>query len=197
MPRRLAVPFVAVLLLAGCETVVKRTLPDTVHTVFIDTFQTLGDQSLLPAVVGDELRRSFRLDGRLGVADHAAGAQAVLGGTFSVYDKVPSRYDRNNIVQEYRLLIGADLTLTDPATGLSLWQNAGTSATALSAGASPGAVTPAVAATVKTAPRRITQDVVYTVVPASGLPVESEEDAQRRAIRELAERIVHKVVEGW
>jgi hypothetical protein len=190
MRRGVLVGLVAVSLLAGCDAVVKRTLPDAVHTLSIEPFQNLGDQSQLPGLLADEMRRSFRLDGRLAITDHRAGAQSVLGGTIAVYDKVPSRYDRNNIVQEYRLLIGVDLVLTDPGTGKTLWPAAVVSATVLADGVAP----PPVA---KPAAHRLSTSVTFTVVPASGLPVETEEDAQRRAVRDLAEETVHKVIEGW
>jgi len=194
MPQRLSALLVAVFFMAGCEAVVKRTLPDTVHALAIEPFQNLSEQSLLPGALSDELRRAFRLDGRVAVADQAARADAVLGGMLTVYQKDPSRYDRNNIVQEYNLRIGADLTLVAPGSGQTLWPAPAVSATAVAATGSPPA---APGTATRTVAPHVDVTITFTVVPASGLPVESEGDAQRRAMRELARRIVFRVIEGW
>lgn len=177
----------AVWLLAGCDGAVRRTLPDSVRRLSVRPFQNLSDQGLLPSHLDEEIRRAVRLDGRLTVAEQSAEAQAVLDGAIAEYVKEPARYDANNIVQEYRLRVGVDVTLTDPAVGRTLWLAPGVSATAAEAAAPAG----------KPLPHRLTRTITFTVVPASGLPVETEEDAQRRAARDLAADIVHKVLEGF
>lgn len=167
--------------LAGCESTVKRTLPDSVRTLYVKPFQNLTDQSQLPPLLNDELRRAFRLDGRVTIVDQQAGAHGLLDGSITDYVKQPARYDRNNIVEEYRLRIVVDLSLTDLDRNVLLWQEKGPASTAAK-GASL---------------RKLERYVNYTVVPATGLPVETESDAQRRTIRDLAQDIVIKVIEGW
>lgn len=201
MGRRVLAGLVVACLFTGCDAAVKRTLPDSVKSLYIEPFQNFSEQSLLPAALSDEMRRAFRLDGRVAVAELPARADAVLGGTLTVYQKDPSRYDRNNIVQEYNLRIGADLTLVNPGSGQTLWPEPVLSATAVAASGAPATVTgspvTAPGTAIRRLPRHVDVTITFTVVPATGLPVESEEDAQRRAMRELAQRIVLRVIEGW
>ena len=177
----------AAFLFAGCNPVIKRTLPDSVHALAVKPFQNLSDQALLPSLLDEEIRRAFRLDGRVAIAEQAHDADALLDGTIAVYLKEPIRYDANNIVQEYQLRIGVDLVLTDPAGLTTLWVEPTLSATA----------TGKAARAAKPVQHRLIRTEAFTVVPASGLPVETEADAQRRAARDLAQDVVRKVIEGW
>ena len=171
----------AAVLSAGCDQTVKRTLPSEIRTLYIAEYRNQTDQSLLPSMMLEELRRSFRLDGRLNIVDDPKQASAVLEGTFTEYTKQPARYDRNNVVQEYRMRLVVDLSLTDMDRKQVLWAERGPKETATRG------------ATV----RKLERWANYVVVPATGVPVETETDAQRRALRELAEDTVLRVIEGW
>lgn len=174
-----AVGMVAVV--SGCSSTVKRTLPDTVRSIAIERFRNDTAQDLLPALLHEELRRAFRLDGRLSVMDDPIDANGVLKGAIIDYVKQPSRFDRNNVVQEYRLRMAVDLSLVDAVANRVLWTEAGPASTAYRGGAL----------------RKLERYVNFVVVPAEGLPVETEGDAQRRMVRDLSRDIVLKVVEGW
>ena len=187
MKRRLAAPVLAVALAAvaitaaGCDQTVKRTLPSGIRTLYVAEYRNQTDQSMLPAMMLEELRRAFRLDGRLNIVDDPKDASAVLDGTFTEYTKQPARYDRNNVVQEYRMRLVVDLSLTDLDRKQVLWAERGPKETATRG------------ATV----RKLERWANYVVVPATGVPVETETDAQRRALRELADDTVLRVIEGW
>jgi hypothetical protein len=167
--------------LGGCAASVKRVLPDTIHTVAIARFQNTTDQDLLPTLFDEDLRRSFRLDGRLTVVEDRAAADAVLDGVIGGYTRQPSRFSANNVVEEYVVGVTVELTLTARAGHGTIWVDRGAKP-----GGPPGPAT-----------RRLATDTHFVVVPASGLPVETEEDAQRRIVRDLAEAAVVRVLEGW
>jgi len=155
--------------LAGCAAEARRTLPPEIRTVALGVLRNDTPEPLLASLLAEELRRAFRLDGRLAVAEAGAGADAELSGTLKSYERLAARYDANNVVQEYRLRLVVELSLASPATG-----------TAYGAG-----------------PRTFDRSAGLVVVPASGLPVESEPDAQRRLARELAREAVSRVLERW
>jgi len=167
--------------LAGCDQTVKRTLSGDVRTIAIKDFSNMSDQPVLPALVLEEVRREFRLDGRLKVMDTAEGADSQLDGTIAEYTRQPARFDRNNVVQEYRLRVVVDLALKDLVKGVTLWEEKGPESSA-----TPGA-----------SPRKLERYTNYVLVPASGVVAETELDAQRRIARELARDIVLRVIEGW
>ncbi len=186
---------------AGCESVGVRRLDPGVKTLAIASFANATGEAALPTLVVEELRRAARLDGRLTVVDDAAGADAVLGGTITAYDRQPSRFDANNVVREYHLRLAASVSLKDAGQSRSLWATRNSEATgsvAKTGGVQAVAATqaPAYSAApvdLHTADRGTTQ----VVIPASGLAVESEPDAQRRLARDLAAEIVLKMLEGW
>jgi hypothetical protein len=191
-------------LLGGCAASVKRTLPDSIRTVAIGRFENMTDQGLLPSLLDEELRQAFRLDGRVAVADDPAGADAVLDGSIAAYLRTPARFDANNVVQEYRVRVTIEAKLMDRGSHESLWTDRGAkpaSPDALAAGAAGAAGVAAVAGTPHApkglAVRRLDQETNFVVVPAAGLPVETEEDAQRRIVRDLANGLVISVLEGW
>lgn len=177
-----AVPLLACFgLLVSCEQTVKRTLPPGVRTIHIEVFSNLTGQAILSAQLHEEIRRAFRLDGRMKVVDEAGLADAILAGEITEYSRRPARFDPNNVVQEYRLRMVADLSLTDFKNRQVLWTEKGPRSTA-ARGASI---------------RKLERFINYVVVPAEGLPVETEIDAQRRMVREFSQDVVLKVIEGW
>ena len=181
MRRRAAVFALAVSVLVGCQTTVKRTLPSAVRTIAVASFENRTDQPVLPGLLLEEARRAFRLDGRLTVVDDPEQADSVLSGAVVEYVRQPARFDANNVVREYRLRMVIDLTLTDRARNTVLWTERGPQSTAYQGAA----------------PRKLERFTNLVVVPASGLPVETEGDAQRRMARELSADMVFRVIEGW
>lgn len=177
----MAAAVLAVFALSGCDQTVKRTLQGNVRSITVKEFSNMSDQPILPALLLEETRREFRLDGRLTVLDTADGADSELDGTVAEYTRQPARFDRNNVVQEYRLRVVVDLSFKDLVKGETLWVEKG----------------PESSATRGPAVRKLERYTNYVLVPASGLAVETEQDAQRRMARELARAIVLKVIEGW
>jgi len=167
--------------LVGCDQTVKRNLATGIRSVTIKEFSNMSDQPILPALLLEEIRREFRLDGRLTVQDTAQGADSELDGIVAEYTRQPARFDRNNVVQEYRLRLVVDLSLKDLNKGETLWIEKG----------------PESSATRGAALRKLERYTNYVVVPASGLATETEQDAQRRMARDLARDIVLRVIEGW
>ena len=107
-------PLLAVLgLSVSCQQTIKRTLPPAVRTIAIEEFENQTGQIILPSLLHEELRRAFRLDGRLSVVDEIAQGDSVLSGAITGYTRQPARFDSNNVVEEYRLRMVADLSLMD------------------------------------------------------------------------------------
>jgi len=179
---RAVVPLALVsLLFAGCDQTVKRTLPASVRTIAVAEFANQTAEPLLSSVLLEELRMAFRMDGRVGIKDGKEGADGFLDGAVVEYTKQPARFDSNNVVQEYRLRVVVDLSLTDLKSNQVLWQEKGPASTATRGGTT----------------RKLERYASFVVVPANGLPVETEQDAQRRMLRDLASDIAAKVIEGW
>jgi len=165
---------------AGCEAPVRRTLPTGIHSLAIKDFSNMTDQPMLSALLLEELRREFRLDGRFSVVDTQEGADALLDGTVTDYMRQPARFDANNVVQEYRLHLAVDLSFKDLKGSTTLWEGKGSASTAAGGGATG----------------RLERYTNYIIVPASGVPAETEQDAQRRMVRELARDAVIRIIEG-
>ncbi len=178
---RVSATLAAFVLLASCQQTVKRTLPGGVRTIAIEEFENQTGQVILPSLLHEELRRAFRLDGRLTVVDESSGADAVLSGAITDYTKQPARFDPNNVVEEYRLRMVTDLSLIDQQNKMFLWAEKGPRSTA----ARGGSV------------RKLERFLNFAVVPAEAVQAETEQDAQRRMVREFAQDIVLKVIEGW
>jgi hypothetical protein len=177
--RLLLVPVLA-LGLASCDQTVKRTLPAGIHAIIVAEFFNRTDQAAVPAFLLEDLRKEFRLDGRLTVVDGPKGADGQIDGNIVEYNRQPARFDANNVVQEYRLRIVVDFTFKD----------LGATVAALDDKGSKPAPTPGTAA------RKLERYTNYVVVPASGIAVETEADAQRRMVRELDRDIVLNVIES-
>lgn len=178
--RRFA-PLAGLALMISCQQTVKRTLPGGVRTIAIEEFANQTGQIILPSLLHEELRRAFQLDGRLSVADEPAQADAVLSGAIADYTRQPARFDPNNVVEEYRLRMVADLHLIDQRNKTVLWTEKGPLSTAVRGGSI----------------RKLERFLNYAVVPAEAVQAETEQDAQRRMVREFAQDIVLKVIEGW
>ena len=176
-----AAAIIAMTVLSSCDQTVKRTLAPTVRTINIREFSNLSDQPTLPTLVLEEIRREFRLDGRLIVMDTSDGSDSALDGTIAEYTRQPARFDRNNVVQEYRLRVVVDLVFKDLVRNETLWEEKGPDSSA-----AKGATK-----------RKLERYTNFVIVPASGMAVETEQDAQRRIARDLARDIVLKVIEGW
>jgi len=176
-----AAAVLAATVISGCDQTVKRNLSGGIRSITIKEFSNLSDQPVLPTLLLEEMRREFRLDGRLTVMDSDQGADAALDGTIAEYTRQPARFDRNNVVQEYRLRVVVDLSFKDLVKGETLWVQKG----------------PESSATRGATLRKLERYANYVVVPASGLAVETEQDAQRRIARDLARDIVLRVIEGW
>jgi len=176
--RRFAGALLVVAGLAGCGAAGQRVLAPTVATVAVAPFTNGTGPEALPSMLTEEVRRAFRLDGRLTVVDDPATADALLAGTVVLYDRQPSRFEASQVVREYRMRLGVEATLTGGPAKASLW------AARTTGGAPP-------------ATGRVERDTVQVVIPATGLAVETEADAQRRLARDVAAEVVRKALEGW
>ena len=176
--RRLAMLGLLAVLGIGCGAAGQRKLAPTIASVAVAPFANGTGPGELPALVTEEVRRAFRLDGRLTVVDDAATADAVLGGTVVLYDRQPSRFDASQVVREYRVRVGVEVTFTGRVSKASVW-------VARTPGGAPAAA------------GRVERDTAQVVIPATGLAVETEADAQRRLARDVAIEIVRKALEGW
>src|SRR5262245_44337553 len=83
---------------AGCGAPGVRRLAPEIKTCAVGAFTNATAAEQVPGLLTEELRRAFRLDGRLTIVDSPAAADAVVGGTVVLYDRQPARFDSTNVV---------------------------------------------------------------------------------------------------
>lgn len=95
-------------------------------------------------------------------------ADLLLTGVIAEYKLEPIAYDANNVIEEYRLWIRLNISLTDARTGQQLWEE-----------------------------RQLDEATTYFVTPRAGEIVETEADAQERVVENLARLIIARTVGNW
>jgi len=137
-------------------------LSDSIRTVNIHAFSNKTVLYGLEDKLFQKLNDALMEDGRLVPA--SANADALLIGDITRYELIPLSFDANGVVEEYKLWIEADLRFTETATGKALCEESS-----------------------------IPIDVRYNP-PGSTRPgaiIETEQNAQDRAIDELVSEIVY------
>jgi hypothetical protein len=117
--------------IAGCGYTTGSLLPSKYKKIAIQPFQNkvaYVDENntglyvpLLETNVRTAIIDRFLFDGNLHVADPDK-ADLVLSGDLTALQQDELRQDVNQNIQEYRLRVVVDLTLTDTATGQVLWK---------------------------------------------------------------------------
>ena len=165
MKRKLSLFAICCSLLAvrGCSFSNPRMiLPDSIRAVKIETFSNKTVLYGLEDKLFQEISDRLLADGRLIPATKSEDAQ--LFGEISKYELIPLSFDKFSVVEEYKLWIEASFRFVDAKTGEPLFDE-----------------------------NYIPIDVRF-YPPGSTQPgavIETEQDAQARAIKELASEIVY------
>jgi len=154
----------------GCGYTTREQTPGGIESVAVETFVNETYEHGLDIDVTDAVLRELAFDGRLEVRSPES-ADAVLAGRVTRYSRSPYAYDlEDRDVREYRVTVWVEATLTRRDTGRPLWVGPEGEAATL----------------------QFKGDASYLVL--------SDEDittAKALALEDLAQRLVHEVVEGW
>jgi len=79
----------------------------------------------LETKITDAVINRYLLDGYLKVVSNEAGADLVMNGELTNYEKQPLRYDDQSNIEEYRANLIVNITLRDTKKDVLLWQENG------------------------------------------------------------------------
>ncbi|MCD6413234.1 MAG: LptE family protein [Elusimicrobia bacterium] len=149
--------------IAGCSFYAPQTvLPDRIRTVKVEAFSNKTVLYGLEDKLYQEISDKLLADGRL--IPTQKNPDAKITGVIEKYELIPLSYDANNVVEEYKLWIEANFKFIDLKTNTVLYEE-----------------------------NDIPIDIRY-YPPGSTRPgavIETEQEAQDRAIKELASEIVY------
>ncbi|MGE0268545.1 MAG: LPS assembly lipoprotein LptE [Candidatus Omnitrophota bacterium] len=172
--QRLTLAVIGCLYLFGCGYTTSSTLPEHIHTIYVDKFINKIDFTnearrnlylpLLEVNVHNAITDRFLFDGNLKIGGEDS-ADLFLKGELLSYRRIGLRFTDNDDVEEYRVYITVRLELYNNDTQELMWTE-----------------------------ESFVGEATYFV---SGPQSSSEESAVREAIEDLARRIVERTVEAW
>ncbi len=139
MKRPFLLFFMSILLLIpGCGYTTRSLLPSDLKTIYVDNFKNAinvsAEQSNLrmyrgyrPGMERDlttAVNDKYVFDGNLGIA-REPNADLILTGELVDFRREALRYDANNNVEEYRIIMIVNIELTNHKTGKVMWTEKG------------------------------------------------------------------------
>lgn len=123
---------------SGCGYTTRSLLSPAYRSIYVDSFinkikinaeqsdarMYRGYRPAMEAEVTRQIIDRFLFDGNLKVAERDE-ANLILTGELVDFRKEPLRYDANDNIEEYRLIIVVDIELKDAMTGKVLWEENG------------------------------------------------------------------------
>lgn len=120
---------------AGCGYTTKSLLPSNYKTIFVNSFgnkiKITAEQSNvrmyrgyrpgLEAEITKAVIDKFLFDGNLRIASED-NANIIMKGELVDFRKEPLRYDANDNIEEFRLVLTVNLELIDAATEKTVWK---------------------------------------------------------------------------
>jgi outer membrane lipopolysaccharide assembly protein LptE/RlpB len=168
---RLASYVILLTLCSGCGYQLaggKGSIPSSMRTISIPTVSNQTFEPNIEGIVTHEIREAFIRNSRLRVMDSTNDSDLALKGTIVNFELIPMSFDRErNVALEYQIKIDLEFQLEDTSDGKVLWTDPMQEATAEFS---------------------VTVDTTSTRV--------AEDRAIREASRNLAENMVHRVLEG-
>jgi hypothetical protein len=137
-----------------------------IKSINVERFENKTPEYGLADQMSDLVIDAFIADGNLKVVP-LENADAVLSGVLTRYDRKPYKYDQNDQVSSYEVVMDFDITLKKPKTDSEIWRE------------------------------KMTQQGIYNVVASETGDVETEADGQQKAIKLLVEAIINKTTKGW
>jgi len=163
--------FLLLVLLAGCGYRLSGTnrLPPDIQTIAVPVFHNNTFEPTLENTLTSAVKQEFLTNSRLKVVNDPEEADLVVKGTVVSYGLTPLSFDRTrSVVLEYRVIIRAAVAVEAHRTQKVLWNDAGMEAVA-----------------------------EYLVNPDTAANRVAEDRAIAEASKQLAENVVHRVLEGF
>jgi hypothetical protein len=165
---RLLSACMAVFLAASCASYTPSVnLPSDVKTVAVPIYVNKTDRYEMEQYVTQKTLDEFLKDGKVSIADEKT-ADAIIKCRLKKYVLTPTRFDINQIPQEYMLRIYMDVYFFDNRAQRLLWKD-----------------------------ENLWEETRYYVVNDIGMPVEDEAIGRNRVLDKLAGRVLRRVVYGW
>jgi hypothetical protein len=167
--RRLLLPILGIgfLVVIGCAVYTFNPKGQSeIKSINIERFENKTPEYGLADQMSDLVIDAFIADGNLKVVP-LENADAVLSGVLTRYERKPYKYDQNDQVASYEVVIDFDITLKKPKTDSEIWRE------------------------------KMTQRGIYNVLASETGDVETEADGQQKAIKLLVEAIINKTTKGW
>lgn len=169
---------IVALFFSGCGYTAGSLLPAYLRTIYVDSFQNKIDVSAEPSDkerykiyrpgIENDITRAvidrFIFDGHLRIVGKN-DANLILTGELVDYYKQPLRYDRQENIEEYRIIVVVNLELKDLVKNRLTWKE--------------------------------TNFVGYHTYRLTGPFATNEDSARAEAVKDLAQKVVEKVIEGW
>ena len=123
---------------AGCGYSTRSLLSPSYTSIYVDSFTNnikiaaeqsdarmyRGYRPGLEASVTKAIIDKYLFDGNLKIAK-SENASLILKGALSDFRKEPLRYDANDNIEEFRIIVVVDMYLEDPKSGKILWKENG------------------------------------------------------------------------
>jgi len=121
MRRLLALAVLAALLTAGCGVYTFNPKgKSSLGSIAIEPFENQTGQYGLTDQLTQLIIDAFIADGNINVLP-PADAEAILQGVLTRYERVPQTFDENDQVQQYKVVMGFQLSLRNPGDDTEIW----------------------------------------------------------------------------
>ncbi|MCX6356619.1 MAG: LptE family protein [Candidatus Aureabacteria bacterium] len=116
MRMAMAAVLAAVITVAGCGyRVGSVNVNDPIKTIYIPQVKNKTTEPAIEARSTSKIVTAFQIDGTYMVVNEK-DADAVLEVTLTSFNRSALRFDKNDITREYRLTVGAEVTMRDAKT---------------------------------------------------------------------------------
>lgn len=106
---------ICVIALSGCGYRLGAVPPAGVKTIYVPMFENLTHRQEITASVTDGIIKRFRTDGTIKITDRE-NADAVLYGKITGYRTEAVVFDRQDVGEEFRVIITVDVSLVNSET---------------------------------------------------------------------------------
>ncbi len=92
-----------------------------ISTIAVEPFENQTQEYGLTDRLTEVIIDAFITDGNLKIVP-LEGAEAVLGGILLKYDRVVEKFDENDQVEEYKIVMDFEISLTNPKDQSEIWK---------------------------------------------------------------------------
>ncbi len=109
----------APVLLAGCAGMPSSRLTDDVNNVYLAPVKNRSSEIGLANILSEDVTQQFLADGRLDLVDRR-DALVIVQGAIVNYNRYPTIYNQQDVVQQFRVRVEMNIVLKDARTGETL-----------------------------------------------------------------------------